>query len=1397
MVTSSPEKLQNKKSFTDLIHLREELTKEAKNKERLVEFEKTIDLALEQGKKKGVIEFTETEWKTLISNENLPPIEEVKALLQEKIDSAKEVTSETKEKTGGLIEELEQKAEGLSGEAKKKIEELEQKAEGLKKYTKPGLWILGIGLSLKIWGYKIANWFSGLFGKKGEYDEQIKLAQMEKEFLENPEAAMKKYGADAMEKMKEKWEVKSEKKEGTIEKIAPVALLGSAGLGIFKIIKDRLPKSIRENIGDTSDEKSFLKKIATNRALRVFGISGLTLFGIGKLSETLQDPKIAAEIGEMPESPEEAKKAWWTKVIEKAGITIREWVEEIWSIINGEKLDEYLTEKENKEEMEQRWYVLLEEHPSIVWAKRELSIFEKRCEVFYNENKQAFEAAVAAGLILKPGVVLWAGAKWASVALSILKFATPGTVVPAGIVLALLWNAFEGIKHIQVPKDFGPEDIKDMLGIWDLQAFLEKQIPDITEKMHFESIAKEMQTLEQRIKEFNTKEFWEKIAWSVAEWIIESPQEKINANNKQGIQTLISSLELLEKEKQKEGLYWKLLWDQEKPGILQEIVNKLWAGNAITENDIRTMMEATEGTDIHIMPRDGLKTGSTIQWVQRDEHGNQLWLPRNICINPTIEHGSQYEAARDFVVNEYDLNALNVLGKALTWFREKASELAESIKNNHEKSGNLIEALLYDGWSIVTLGLETFVVDYIGNKYFLGPWNLVQSAFLDIKKPEDKLEMQEWLVEYGQWLAPVILIAGVKRWIQKKWFGILWWKLLLESITYPLHITKNIWKWSVIFGKYVYERIFAGDYKAVFSDPKNQFTAYFRENLHKFKWLQNALPGETARKIRWHHTNISKLEKARKLLYDAKQSSFWRSTKLEEAIKILEHESDSFEKIVGSRNMDSKSIRGILDKLENEIEEQRKLLSILENGVRQHFPTPDQWKNRATHIDSLKWFDISTEEGRKDAEKMLLESQREIEDMEKNRLKIEDEISEIKKKIAANPNNTSLQQALADKQKSHIDMMNDYHSRHRDLSEIREAMGELLHGRKPRILIGDNHIRAVKWLKWSAKVLGIIALTIGAGVAIEKISEAIHGDSSEADKWNMVEEGGDKYYGFRKDKIALNNEKKEKNEYTCESPEEFEKRIVAIETQYTESISKFFDPEFVNSLSGEEREKKIQEAADGHMIRVDAIKLLIWANKDMMEAYWNKKFTSEGVWEEIVPEEIRKQGVKAFMFIHRKDGKLTLEYMNHQEMKNVFYTLYDAAHESFLEGTLGEKGAIAADLTLRVAPFTGSFMDGKDAYQSFSRGNIGDGIMSTAWCIGGLVLDIGWFVSFGWSTAAGVALRSGKAGIKIAQTTWKALLHNGVQLWTQFGMKLAQVPRSESISIDRIPEPVAANSLLP
>jgi hypothetical protein len=54
------------------------------------------------------------------------------------------------------------------------------------------------------------------------------------------------------------------------------------------------------------------------------------------------------------------------------------------------------------------------------------------------------------------------------------------------------------------------------------------------------------------------------------------------------------------------------------------------------------------------------------------------------------------------------------------------SELTEMVKTNNEKSGTVIESLFRNGWSFATFGLETYAVDYLGNKYFIGPWNLVQ-----------------------------------------------------------------------------------------------------------------------------------------------------------------------------------------------------------------------------------------------------------------------------------------------------------------------------------------------------------------------------------------------------------------------------------------------------------------------------------------------------------------------------------------------------------------------------------------------------------------------------------------------------------------------------------------------
>lgn len=110
MVSATLEK-PGKISFDSLRDLREELTKQSKNQERLHEFQNTIDEALKDGDKRGVIEFTENEWKNLITEENLLPIEDLMNALKGKIEAIQEVTAETKEKTGGIAEEIKAKVE--------------------------------------------------------------------------------------------------------------------------------------------------------------------------------------------------------------------------------------------------------------------------------------------------------------------------------------------------------------------------------------------------------------------------------------------------------------------------------------------------------------------------------------------------------------------------------------------------------------------------------------------------------------------------------------------------------------------------------------------------------------------------------------------------------------------------------------------------------------------------------------------------------------------------------------------------------------------------------------------------------------------------------------------------------------------------------------------------------------------------------------------------------------------------------------------------------------------------------------------------------------------------------------------------------------------------------------
>jgi predicted nucleic acid-binding protein len=56
---------------------------------------------------------------------------------------------------------------------------------------------------------------------------------------------------------------------------------------------------------------------------------------------------------------------------------------------------------------------------------------------------------------------------------------------------------------------------------------------------------------------------------------------------------------------------------------LRNIYKKLKESQKIEESDIRSIIEATEGTNIRIFPRDESKSGSTIQYVFVDKFNNR------------------------------------------------------------------------------------------------------------------------------------------------------------------------------------------------------------------------------------------------------------------------------------------------------------------------------------------------------------------------------------------------------------------------------------------------------------------------------------------------------------------------------------------------------------------------------------------------------------------------------------------------------------------------------------------------------------------------------------------------------------------------------------------------------
>ncbi len=97
---------------------------------------------------------------------------------------------------------------------------------------------------------------------------------------------------------------------------------------------------------------------------------------------------------------------------------------------------------------------------------------------------------------------------------------------------------------------------------------------------------------------------------------------------------------------------------------------------------------------------------------------------------------------------------------------------------------------------------------------------------------------------------------------------------LVRGAAYPYHLAKTTYKGGKLIGKTIMERALTGNWKDVFSDPKNQFTAHFYEYIEgvKSNRIREIFGDNTIKSIVHNRRTLKDLYHAKALLYKAKAS---------------------------------------------------------------------------------------------------------------------------------------------------------------------------------------------------------------------------------------------------------------------------------------------------------------------------------------------------------------------------------------------------------------------------------------------------------------------------------------------------------------------------------------------
>lgn len=1114
----------------------------------------------------------------------------------------------------------------------------------------------------------------------------------------------------------------------------------------------------------------------------------------GKLFEVekyLQKNKEEAK--SMPEDKTEQRK-WWGELLDKLNIKGGE-RDKVLKILNKEVS---VKEAFVNEQYEGR----VEEVEMVPFAEAREAYQEGIMQAVHPirqwvvEHKTELTATFFLGLGLSENVrsaVLSVGTtgaltakKMASLAMFFGKVSMRHPIISSlGFGAAILAVREADFKNIKVPKN--PEHLKNFFDNKLLSAsdvYQTYDLPDIPDE-HWGTISGVLSGNAEKLRELydSMMDFAEQGVSAVAEVASLTPEKMVLSRNKVGIRSLMMELEGMRIEDAD-----MIEETDEVIANLGIVEDKLENGDNLNNVQIATIKSMIEPLGMRVE-----EEGGYIMYSVRDNDG--VWQKRTLCIDPGVNMSKQAELAKGFAVDRTDW--ASAVGKlASVPFDDVRMLLNDVLFQDVEskaEAGEVLKRELNSGGMIAIEGGMAFLMQAgygFAKKTVIGPAELVWNLSSAIPGGEE-FSAVDLAVDYAEGILPVTIFGFASTLAKGDFKNLGFKKILWQGLTYPVTGTKKI-------AGFIYKNPIE-----VIKNSKKGMSSSLQQSMENWKANAKVVFGGN-RKL---NRKLAHLHEARKLATRAKSNPFLESEYYSEARRALKdagfdhidpEDLDGMGKIedaissVKKTKVDLKNQNRLVKDLKKQARtnpEAKKRLELEEKRLGEI-----QEGKRVADVEAprSKGKSVDAPEGKVKQSRVAenLDLPREVREIDESILKKGETLKDLRKRLAKKhfpdgiTNSTKTQRQAFQKA---------LESQKRIISD--DIMS--LYKKRVKLNIDAPKIKGGKFnkVKTIGKGVGGVLLTIGVMYGASELINWATGEASRKDLSEVYRKRQEKMMPKKKnipsEKTALpplsandfsitsNDRGQDYVDYSSdefsgdlgtamlpnedlsgryggitaealpinaeEAHEEMEFLLTYFEMANSDYDDVFaeFSPQNIRDWGEAELVRKMDEAERKHGNIIREMEEMIGKHSAVILDFYRNNPSYQ---------DVHKLGQIATLSYLKGEDKLSFKYASASSFRS---KLGEQVHfiEENLDDLLAGKelstaGQVAGQLAY-AAPVYGTYLDASDAYRNFSRGNIGDGLSSSAWAVFGGVSDV--LMLAGGSGLILKAIRGGKVAGSVAK----------------------------------------------